>query len=569
MGPKTIAKVEAASDVKTEPGAGGIGIGVVTDVRLVTALTALLHNDCSYSSAVQCLSKRFGKNIIGRETLLRQCYYQWRTESEGNNRAGVGRSVEVDGEVLEEVFEDALQPSTSNSGRSSGGVKKEKLPRSSVQMLLSPEFATFYGGLSATKEQGLAAVHAHIERNQLQASDSKVIACDPYLGALFQKQSMQLSEVRAAVAAHMRPVDDLDGSKKRKRNEAAAVRKAAKAEVDRLNPPPPKAKKERKAPTPAFAAEKEKKVAVAAKKKKVAKKDKKLRAANPNSGLNHPQILSEGLAGLLGQAKLSRAQCMKAFWDYVKSHDLQYSGNKKVILMDDAMKVVFSDTAEALHRTIIDSVPGGPEGGQTLEENDPKSIIAKAIAKAAVITSVMLAVPDATLGSFVTMLEVGSILSPHLTKGEHPATPDYEVLIAEVDEEAVGTNTSDVDMAAAAPVKIETTEEEDVSKSKMENDEPQPREVEVEVKREQRMLVSLVSAAPVRVPAVKAKAGKINLDALKAEPWKSQTPSASEIGIEGEAPRYSQMHTANDEDVLVHGNGDAGSDSDGGTQWYS
>ncbi len=272
------------SEVKLEHTyAEGVGMGMLTDVRLITALTALLHNDPNFSSACAALSRRFGQaNLSGREPMLRQCYDQWRTESEGIVRAA--RRVEIDGEVLEEVFEDALNPSASSSSSSSS---KERLPKSSVQMLLSPPLATFYGGLSATKEQGLAAVQAHIAQNQLNAVDSKVIRCDNILYAIFQKQSFPMSELRAQVAAHMRPIDDLDGSKKRKRDESLAMRKAAKAEADRLNPPLPKVKappmpkveKESKPP-------KEKKTA--AKKPKVAKKDRKPRAVNPNSGLNAP-----------------------------------------------------------------------------------------------------------------------------------------------------------------------------------------------------------------------------------------------------------------------------------------
>jgi upstream activation factor subunit UAF30 len=51
--------------------------------------------------------------------------------------------------------------------------------------------------------------------------------------------------------------------------------------------------------------------------------------------------LSDPLAALLGESVLSRPQCVKKIWQYVKSRDLQDPADKRQIRCDDRMRAVF------------------------------------------------------------------------------------------------------------------------------------------------------------------------------------------------------------------------------------
>jgi DNA topoisomerase I len=51
--------------------------------------------------------------------------------------------------------------------------------------------------------------------------------------------------------------------------------------------------------------------------------------------------LSPELAAVVGAAELSRGDCMKALWAYIKKHDLQDPSDKRVIVPDDKMAALF------------------------------------------------------------------------------------------------------------------------------------------------------------------------------------------------------------------------------------
>jgi upstream activation factor subunit UAF30 len=52
-------------------------------------------------------------------------------------------------------------------------------------------------------------------------------------------------------------------------------------------------------------------------------------------------VLSQPLAALLNETELSRPQCVKKIWEYVREHDLQDPNDKRQIRCDDAMRAVF------------------------------------------------------------------------------------------------------------------------------------------------------------------------------------------------------------------------------------
>ena len=69
-----------------------------------------------------------------------------------------------------------------------------------------------------------------------------------------------------------------------------------------------------------------------------------VRKANP--ALLKPMNLSEELEAVVGKGPLPRSQVVKKLWEYIKKHDLQNPQNKRNILADDKLKVLFGGKAE-------------------------------------------------------------------------------------------------------------------------------------------------------------------------------------------------------------------------------
>lgn len=69
-----------------------------------------------------------------------------------------------------------------------------------------------------------------------------------------------------------------------------------------------------------------------------------VRKANP--ALLKPMELSADLEAVTGKGPMSRGEVVKKLWEYIKKHDLQNPANKRNILADDKLKVVFGGKAE-------------------------------------------------------------------------------------------------------------------------------------------------------------------------------------------------------------------------------
>jgi len=68
------------------------------------------------------------------------------------------------------------------------------------------------------------------------------------------------------------------------------------------------------------------------------------RKANP--ALLKPMKLSSELEAVVGSGPMPRGQVVKKLWEYIKKHDLQNPSNKRNILADDKLKVLFDGKAE-------------------------------------------------------------------------------------------------------------------------------------------------------------------------------------------------------------------------------
>lgn len=69
-----------------------------------------------------------------------------------------------------------------------------------------------------------------------------------------------------------------------------------------------------------------------------------VRKANP--ALLKPMNLTPELEAVVGKGPLSRGEVVKKLWEYIKKHDLQNPANKRNILADEKLKVLFGGKGE-------------------------------------------------------------------------------------------------------------------------------------------------------------------------------------------------------------------------------
>lgn len=69
-----------------------------------------------------------------------------------------------------------------------------------------------------------------------------------------------------------------------------------------------------------------------------------VRTANP--ALLKPMQLSPELEAVTGTGPMSRGEVVKKLWEYIKKNNLQNPANKRNILADDKLKVVFGGKSE-------------------------------------------------------------------------------------------------------------------------------------------------------------------------------------------------------------------------------
>jgi chromatin remodeling complex protein RSC6 len=60
-----------------------------------------------------------------------------------------------------------------------------------------------------------------------------------------------------------------------------------------------------------------------------------------NSALSKPLNLSPELEAVIGKGPMPRTEVVKKLWEYIKKNDLQNPANKRNILADEKLKVVF------------------------------------------------------------------------------------------------------------------------------------------------------------------------------------------------------------------------------------
>ena len=65
-----------------------------------------------------------------------------------------------------------------------------------------------------------------------------------------------------------------------------------------------------------------------------------------NSAFMKPLNVSDDLAAVVGKGPMPRSEVVKKLWEYIKSHNLQNPTNKRNIVSDEKLKVLFGGKGE-------------------------------------------------------------------------------------------------------------------------------------------------------------------------------------------------------------------------------
>ena len=77
------------------------------------------------------------------------------------------------------------------------------------------------------------------------------------------------------------------------------------------------------------------------KEEKVAAADAKTSTKGPAKALGKPVTPSKDLAAIVGAEPLPRTAVVSRMWEYIHAHNLQNPADKREILADDKLKVIF------------------------------------------------------------------------------------------------------------------------------------------------------------------------------------------------------------------------------------
>lgn len=80
--------------------------------------------------------------------------------------------------------------------------------------------------------------------------------------------------------------------------------------------------------------------------KKAAPKKAVKKAGNANSAFMRPKVVSPALQAIVGKGPLPTTEVVKKLWVYIKKNDLQNPKNKRNIIADDKLLVVFDGKKE-------------------------------------------------------------------------------------------------------------------------------------------------------------------------------------------------------------------------------
>ena len=75
--------------------------------------------------------------------------------------------------------------------------------------------------------------------------------------------------------------------------------------------------------------------------KTAAAKAKAAPEKKPNAALMKPLAPSKELADVVGKGPMPRTEVVSKIWEYIRKHNLQNPENKREILADDKLKLVF------------------------------------------------------------------------------------------------------------------------------------------------------------------------------------------------------------------------------------
>lgn len=91
-------------------------------------------------------------------------------------------------------------------------------------------------------------------------------------------------------------------------------------------------------------------------------------------------ILSKSLANLLGEPRLTRTDVVRQVWAYIKEHDLQNPKNRKEILCDEKLELIFGKRTDMfkMHKILVNHMT---DPSKTTDNSSPAKAVSNPMQK--------------------------------------------------------------------------------------------------------------------------------------------------------------------------------------------
>jgi upstream activation factor subunit UAF30 len=237
---------------------------------------------------VKLLSKKLGGvNLKPRSAFIKEELTK-AINAMGNEDEKSGAEEEESGEESEEEEEVTTPKKKKSGGGGGGGLTAPKE--------ISDDLAAFLGkGKSMSRTEIVKMLWAYIREHDLQdPSNKREILLDGAMKNVFGCKQFSMFTMNKYIGAHVHPFKPVDLT---------------------TNQTP----KKRKTPSSKSSEKKKRK-----------------------TGTQPPYRLSEAMVGILGKEILPRPQVVSGLWEYIKANNLQNPSDKREILCDDKLKLIFN-----------------------------------------------------------------------------------------------------------------------------------------------------------------------------------------------------------------------------------
>ncbi|XP_010461790.1 PREDICTED: upstream activation factor subunit UAF30-like isoform X1 [Camelina sativa] len=316
---------------------------MVSDSDLVTQLREILRGSDLETTTAASVRRQL-EAYFGVELTYKKAFVREQIDAFLESGALLESKPENHKEEEEEVDEDEECNGDQNyeEGSESNNEKPErpveaKKRRGGFNKIcqLSPQLDKFLGTCQLARTEVVKKIWAYIRDHDLQdPKNRRNILCDEALHSLFRVKAIDMFQMNKALAKHIWPLNDGDGSVKDVKEEDEGEASGEKDEKEEQNEEAVENNEEESGEEEGPSLRKRKR-----KKRKPAKSEEKPK--KKGGGFTKVCSLSPELQAFTGTSQLARTEVVKMLWKYIKENNLQDPSDKRTIICDESLRSLF------------------------------------------------------------------------------------------------------------------------------------------------------------------------------------------------------------------------------------